>query len=113
MAFISSPWFLVPFTIIQAGIWMLFTGIAFMCIRRKDVVSHREWMVRSYAIVLIFLEGRILMAIPALAQKGMDAVVLVNWGCLAVTLVVTEVLLRWPDLVSGNRIKARKAQPEY
>jgi uncharacterized membrane protein len=98
MAFINSPWFLIPFTVVQASTWMLFTLAAYLCIRRGDVSSHREWMMRSYAVVLIFLEGRVLMAIPALARRGMDAVVLVNWGCLAVTLVVMECLLRWRQI---------------
>ena len=91
---------------------MLFTGIAYLCIRRRDIASHREWMVRSYGIVLIFLEGRVLMAIPALGQKGMDAVVLVNWACLAVTLVITECFLRWPQLVSRGRGRFRTPQLE-
>jgi hypothetical protein len=99
MAFINSPWFLIPFTVIQAGTWILFTLAAYLCIRRGDISAHREWMMRSYAIVLIFLEGRVLMAIPALARGGMDAVVLVNWGCLAVTLVVMECVLRWREII--------------
>jgi uncharacterized membrane protein len=99
MAFINSPWFLIPFTVVQAGTWMLFTLAAYRCIRRGDINAHREWMIRSYAIVLIFLEGRVLMAIPALARLGMDAVVLVNWGCLALTLVVVECHLRWREIV--------------
>lgn len=98
MAFINSPWFLVPFTVVQAATWMLFTLFAFVCIRRGAVRQHREWMTRSYAIVLIFLEGRVLMAIPALGRHGMDAVVLVNWACLAVTLVAVECLLRWREV---------------
>ncbi len=98
MAFINSPWFLIPFTVVQATTWMLFTLIAYRCVRRGDIRAHREWMIRSYAIVLIFLEGRVLMAIPALARQGMDAVVLVNWGCLGVTLVMIEVLLRWHEI---------------
>lgn len=98
MAFISSPWFLIPFTVVQASTWMLFTLIAYLCIRRGAISSHREWMMRSYAIVLIFLEGRVLMAIPALARQGMDAIVLVNWGCLAVTLVVVECIIRWREI---------------
>jgi len=111
MAFISSPWFLVPFTIIQATAWMLFTGAAYLCIRRRQVTLHREWMVRSYAVVLIFLEGRVLMAIPALARGGMDSVVLVNWGCLAVTLVGTEVFLRWRELFPpAPKLPAKKTR---
>jgi hypothetical protein len=98
MALINSPWFLIPFTIVQATTWMVFTGFAYVCIRRGATKPHSEWMTRSYAIVLIFLEGRVLMAIPALARHGMDAVVLVNWGCLAVTLVLVESFLRWREV---------------
>ena len=74
MAFINSPWFLIPFTVVQASTWLLFTLAAYLCIRRGNIRSHREWMMRSYAIVLIFLEGRVLMAIPALARRGMDSI---------------------------------------
>ena len=98
MAAINSPWFLVPFTVIQAVTWVLFTLFAYVSIRRGAVRSHREWMTRSYAIVLIFLEGRVLMAIPSLAQHGMDAIVLVNWACLTITLVGVESLLRWREV---------------
>jgi uncharacterized membrane protein len=109
MAFINSPWFLVPFTIIQATTWMLFTGVAYRCIRHGYVRQHRQWMMRSYGIVLIFLEGRVLMAIPALARHGMDAIVLVNWACLAVTLVATECILNW-DVI---RAKSQSADAPF
>ena len=62
---------------------------------------------RSYAIVLIFLEGRVLMAIPALARHGMDAIVLVNWACLAVTLVVVECVLRWREVFPSRQPNIR------
>jgi uncharacterized membrane protein len=94
MAFVNSPWFLIPFTIVQAIVLLSFTSIAYRCIRRADFVHHREWMIRSYSILLIFLEGRVLMAIPPIARGQMDSIVLVNWGCLAVTLVITELYLR-------------------
>jgi uncharacterized membrane protein len=105
IAFITSPWFLIPFTIIQASTWAFFTFVAYRCIRRGDVGPHREWMMRSYSIVLIFLEGRVLMAVPVLARHGMDAIVLVNWACLAVTLVVVECVIRWREIVPSTPSK--------
>ena len=42
MAFVSSPWFLIPFTIVQASTWMLFTLAAYLCIRRRDMRAHRN-----------------------------------------------------------------------
>jgi hypothetical protein len=99
MAFILSPWFLIVFTVVQACTLLLFTGIAYACIRRRDVAAHREWMVRSYSILLIFLEGRILMAIPVIGRGGLDSVVMVNWGCMVLSLVITECFLRWRQIV--------------
>lgn len=98
MALKISPWFMTVFTIVQATTLMAFTAAAYWSIRQRNVVQHREWMVRGYAVVLVFLEGRVLMAIPAIARHGMDSVVLVNWGCFAVSLVIAEFALRWGDL---------------
>jgi uncharacterized membrane protein len=103
MAAIISPWFLFAFTIVQAGIWMLCTGIAFWAIRRGNIDQHREWMMRSYAIVLIFLEGRVLMAIPVLAAAGLDAVVFVNWLSLTLTLIGVELVIQWSRLSARPR----------
>jgi uncharacterized membrane protein len=98
MAFKISAWFMIPFTIIQSLTLMAFTAAAYLSVRRGRIAQHREWMVRSYAVVLIFLEGRVLMAIPTIGRHGMDSVVLVNWACLALSLVVAEFILRWRDL---------------
>ena len=38
------------------------------------------------------------MAIPALGQQGMDAVVLVNWACFAVSLVAVECIIHWRQI---------------
>jgi hypothetical protein len=104
MALIVSPWFMVVFTIVQAATLLLFTSAAYACIRSRDIAAHREWMVRSYGILLIFLEGRVLMAIPAVARGGMDSVVLVNWGCMVITLVAAECFLRWRQILPGQKI---------
>jgi hypothetical protein len=108
MAIVVSPWFMLTFTITQAGVWMLCTAVAYLFIRRRDVVSHREWMIRSYAIVLNFLEGRVLMAVPPVGAQGMDAVVAVNWLCLVLTLVGAELIVQWPKLTRlGQRATAQ------
>ena len=109
MALKISPWFMTVFTIVQSVTLMVFSAAAYWSIRHKNVAQHREWMVRSYAVLLVFLEGRVLMAIPAIAQQGMDSVVLVNWACFAVSLVVAEFVLRWRDLFPARVAPARLA----
>lgn len=106
MAFINSPWFLIVFTCVQASTLLLFTFAAYACVRRREFSAHREWMVRSYGILLIFLEGRVLMAIPALERGGMDSIVLVNWACMVITLVVVEYFLRWRQLFPVRAVRA-------
>ncbi|HUX45694.1 MAG TPA: DUF2306 domain-containing protein [Terracidiphilus sp.] len=103
MAWTFSPWFLIPFTIFQATVLMVFTAIAYICIRRRDFKHHREWMIRSYSILLIFIEGRVFMAIPILSRGGMDSVVLVNWACIAVTLFAVEIYLRWQEIFPSRK----------
>lgn len=98
MALKISPWFMTVFTIVQATTLMAFTAAAYWSIRHRNVAQHREWMMRSYAVVLVFLEGRVLMAFPAIARYGMDSVVLVNWGCFTLSLVIVEFALRWGEL---------------
>ena len=39
-------------TAVQCILWLLFTGLAFMRIMKKDIASHRRWMLRSYMLVL-------------------------------------------------------------
>jgi hypothetical protein len=39
------------------------------------------------------------MAVPALGRGGMDSVVLVNWACFAITLIVVECMLRWREIM--------------
>jgi len=111
IAFTLSPWFLVPFTVLQAVTWALFTLIAYRCIRRGAVVSHREWMMRSYAVALIFIEGRVLMAVPAIGRGGMDSIVLVNWACFAATLIVVECLIRWREIVPAAPVGRPVSRP--
>jgi uncharacterized membrane protein len=110
MAFKISPWFMIPFTTVQSLTLMAFTAAAYLSIRSGNVAQHREWMVRSYAVVLIFLEGRVLMAIPAIGRRGMDSVVLVNWACLVVSLVAAEFILRWRTLFPVHRPEVGKAR---
>lgn len=92
----------------QSLIVMLFTFFGYACIRRRPVHAHRQWMACSYAVVLIFVEGRVLMAIPALGRHGMDSVVLVNWACLALSLLVMEVAFRWREVLPPRDKTAAK-----
>ena len=39
--------------------WLATTGLAFVCIKRRNINAHRQWMVRSYIITFAFVLFRI------------------------------------------------------
>ena len=96
---------------VQAGAWLLTTGIAFVAIRRRNFVQHREWMIRSYAVTLIFLTDRVLDAVPGFADFDGDASPTILWICNLVAWVVPTVIIAWPSLVSPPRDFPRTSTP--
>jgi uncharacterized membrane protein len=45
---------------VDAALWITTTGIAIVFILKGKVQEHRQWMTRSFAVALVFLEGRTL-----------------------------------------------------
>src|SRR5579862_380575 len=45
---------------VDAALWMITTGIAMVFILKGKVQEHRQWMTRSFAVALVFLEGRVI-----------------------------------------------------
>lgn len=93
----------------QALLWVLATGMAFYCIRRRRFQQHRHWMIRSYAITLIFLADRVLVAIPWLSDLDGDTSPNILWLCNVLAWVVPTLIVAWPNVVgaaddSGNRL---------
>ena len=87
-----------------AAAW-LFSGFkAYLAIRSRDVVSHRRWMVRNFA--LTFAAVTLRLWLPGLVVSGatMDvAYPLVAWLCWVPNIVIAELLF--------NRTHKRSLQP--
>jgi len=67
------------------------TVIAFVYALRRRITQHRQWMVRSFAVALVFFEGRFILGVtgwemnPALVEP-------VIWACLALSLLAADLL---------------------
>jgi uncharacterized membrane protein len=84
--------------ITQASLWFLTTAVAFYCIRHRNFEQHRQWMIRSYAITLIFLTDRVLDAVPKLTDLDTDASPNIAWLCNVIAWVVPSFIIAWPNL---------------
>jgi len=51
-----------------ASLWLLTTVRAFVLAKKRRILEHREYMVRSYAVAAIFLETRVVSYTPLLSR---------------------------------------------
>ena len=86
--------------ITQALLWLLASAVAFYCIRQRNFQQHRQWMMRSYAITLIFVTDRVLDAIPGLAALDTDASPNMAWLCNVIAWVVPSFIIALPEIKS-------------
>ncbi|MBX7167652.1 MAG: DUF2306 domain-containing protein [Pirellulales bacterium] len=80
-------------TSLGAVLFIIALAEAWRCIRRRDVRSHREWMLRAYAIGLGIATFRILLALftaPPLAVPFVEAWDTVAWLGFVLNLIVAE-----------------------
>lgn len=76
-------------------LWLVASAVAMVQIKRGDVLGHRRWMVRSYA--LCFAAATLRLQIPLLTLGFGDfstAYRVVSWSCWVPNLVFAELWLR-------------------
>lgn len=78
------------------GVLMLATTVsAFAAVRRRDIPAHREWVLRSYALIYAAVMLRI--ELPLLIMYFRDftpAYQVVSWLCWVPNLLLIEVFIR-------------------
>lgn len=91
----------LPGTSMQAAAWMVCTTAAFITARNRQIVQHRQWMARSYAVTFTFVSSRVLNLWPRYWSHLGDSFSAV--GVIAFTLaslLIVEVGLNWHELTT-------------
>lgn len=80
-------------TMIQSGLLMITTALGLYYAIRGNIWRHRQWMVRSYAIAITFLQIRVILGVFGLDHPPIDWHVLetVVWSNTAVALLVGDI----------------------
>jgi len=92
---------------VDAFLLMTTTAIAFAFILNGKVQQHRQWMSRSFAVALVFLEVRVVggvMGWDALGPAVDEAIV---WGCLAFAVFSADVVLQVQELLRLRHAPAK------
>ena len=90
-----------PGTSGQAAAWVVCTTAAFLTARNRQIVQHRQWMIRSYAVTFTFVSSRVLNLWPRYWSHLGDSLSAV--GVIAFTLVsllIVDLGLNWRELTT-------------
>jgi uncharacterized membrane protein len=82
----------------DGALWMTTTGVAFVFILKRKVQEHRQWMTRSFAIALVFLEARVIGGLGGWDNLDVHANETIVWVCLAFSIVSADLVLQWQEL---------------
>ena len=90
-----------PGTCGQAAAWVVCTAAALITARNRQLVQHRQWMARSYAVTFTFVSSRVLNLVPAYWSHLGDSLSAV--GVIAFTLaslLIVDLGLNWRELTT-------------
>jgi uncharacterized membrane protein len=95
--------------LVDAILLMMTTGIAFAFILNGKVQQHRQWMTRSFAVALVFLEVRVVQGVTGWENLGIAATETVVWACLAFSILAADIILQVQELLRSRPL-ANRAQ---
>jgi uncharacterized membrane protein len=90
-----------PGTSMQAAAWVICTTAALITARNRQIIHHRQWMARSYAVTFTFVSSRVLNLWPRYWSHLGDTFAAV--GVIAFTLaslLIVDLGLNWRELTT-------------
>jgi uncharacterized membrane protein len=91
----------------DAILLMITTGVAFFFILKGKVQQHREWMTRSFAVAVVFVEVRVVGGVTGWENLGSAATEAIVWGCLAFSILGADIVLQLQELRRTRTVRAK------
>lgn len=92
---------------VDAALLMITTGIAFAFILQGKVQQHRQWMTRSFAVALIFVEVRVILGLTGWEKLGPHMVETVVWACVGFSVLVGDIVLQVQEALRTRQVPVR------
>jgi len=92
---------------VDAALWMTTTGIAIVLILKGKVQEHRQWMTRSFAVAVVFLEARVIGGIAGWDSLDAHTNETIVWFCLAFSILSADLVLQWQRLETSASLVGR------
>jgi hypothetical protein len=79
-------------TMIQSSSLMITTGIGLYFALKRQFTFHRQWMIRSYAVAMAFIEIRVILGVFGLDQPfNWQITETVVWSCVASSVLIGDI----------------------
>lgn len=107
----GSPRSFTVLAIVDAVMLISTTAIAFLFAYKRKITQHRQWIVRSYAVALVFIESRFILGVTGWEQQGVEIVQAIIWSCLALSVLAADLANHWMEIRSALSAPARSRVP--
>lgn len=81
---------------VQSFLWSATTLVALVFALRRKINLHRQWMTRSFAVALVFLEVRVIAGLGGY-DGNLVAIEAIVWICNGMALLLADVVNQWQD----------------
>ena len=82
----------------DATLWVTTTAIALVFILKGKSQEHRQWMTRSSAVAVVFLEVRVIGGLGGWENLDNHTNETIVWACLAFSILSADLVLQWQEL---------------
>jgi uncharacterized membrane protein len=93
---------------VDAALLMITTGIAFAFIRAGKVQQHRQWMTRSFAVAIVFLEVRVIGGLGGW-DNNLAATETIVWICVGFSVLVGDIALQVQEYLRTRPVRRVQA----
>ncbi|CAN5609113.1 hypothetical protein BH10ACI4_BH10ACI4_26070 [soil metagenome] len=87
---------------VMSALWFLCTLAAFITARNRQLVAHRQWMIRSYIFTLNFIITRIPGPIPAFSHMSDAHFALMLLMLAGLYLFLPDLYFNWRELTQSR-----------
>jgi len=104
--------------LVDAAMLIGTTAVAFMFAYKRKIALHRQWVMRSYAVALVFIEGRFVLGVTGWELMGVEIAQAIIWACLALSIPLADVANNWVEMRAAltaplpMRVPAKQNLPE-
>jgi uncharacterized membrane protein len=103
----NGPRSFTVLAIVDAVLLMATTAIAFAFVLQGKAQQHRAWMTRSFAVALVFVEGRMVLGVTHWEKTRPELTEAVIWSCITMSVFFADVVLQWQESRRSRPIAAK------